>query len=499
MSGMNSPLPTRHPTPLPPPDLLSLLAAAFVLRLAVVWLWPSIHQADEVFQVLEPAHRLWFGQGIVSWEWRLGIRSWLMPGLLAPVIGGASAIGLGPLGYARVVAALMALASLTVVVVGFGFGARLYGRAGAVLIGALCAVWFDLVYFAPKTLTEVIAGHVLVIAAWFAVFAPRRLVLIGVLLGLTGILRFHTAPMILVAAIWLCRANPRAWLRLLSGAAIPVAGQAVLDGITLGSPLQSVWLNFWVNVLAGRSDIYGVVPFYWYPGRMLISWGAAFPLVVAAAVLGARQVPLLGWMVLAHLLSHSLIGHKELRFLYPALPLLMILAGLGLCRVLSRFSGFMAASPRVLALGLAGMIALSLAGATGPGYAGNWSSQYGGLAATDWIRKSDDACGIGLVNDKDWLGYWTPTGGYFRLHRDVAMYPMPAAALEGMARRFNYVSVPRPVGDALRGFTRERCWAFNIGGEILPTDPPWCVYRREGGCVADPAAEINRALIGVDQ
>ena len=477
-----------------------LLSGAFVLRVAVALLWPSIHQPDEVFQVLEPAHRLWFGHGIISWEWRLGIRSWLVPGLLAPVIGVASTLGLGPPGYAGVVAAVMSLTSLTVVAVGFGFGARMYGRTGALLIGALCAVWFEFVYFAPKTFTEVMAAHVLIVAVWVIVTAPHRFFLVGALLGLTGILRFHTGAMILVAAFWTCRADSRAWGRLVAGAAVPVLGQAVLDWITLGTPLQSVWLNFWVNVVSSRSDIYGVVPFYWYPGRMLISWGPAFPLVMAAALLGARRVPLLGWMVLAHVLTHSLIGHKELRFLYPAMPLLMILAGLGLCRVLSRLPGFAAASPRVLALALAGMIAVSLAGATGAGYVGNWTSMAGGLQATDFLRGRGDVCGIGVVNGPDWKDYWTPTGGYFRLHRDIPIYSgADAAALSALAARFNSMSVPRAVGDRVPGFARGPCWAVNFGATVAPDDPEWCVFHRPGVCTPDRSATINPGLIGADQ
>ncbi len=478
--------------------LWPLLGLAFALRLATAVLLPNIHQADEIFQVLEPAHRLAFGYGVVSWEWRLGIRSWLTPGLLAPVIGLAAP--LGPRFYGGVAAALLSLGSLTVPAVGYGIGSRQYGKAGGLVLGVLCVVWFESVYFAPKTLTEVMAAHVLIVAVWFIRTAPARLALIGALLGATFVLRFHTAPMLLVAAIWLCRADPRAWGRLAAGGAIPLAAQAVLDWVTLGTPLQSLWLNFWVNVVASRSDIYGVAPFYWYPGRLLISWGGAFPLVIAAALLGARRAPPLGWMVLAHLAAHSLIGHKELRFLYPAEPLLLILAGLGLCRVLSRLRGFAGAAPRVLVPACAGIVLVSLIGAGNPGYVGNWRSQRGGLAATDWLRARDDLCGIGLVNSETWKGYWTPTGGYFRLHRDVPMYPgKDAADLTLLATRFNYASLPRPVGDGLAGFTREACWDFNIGGEILPDDPQWCVYRRPGNCAPDPEAAINPALIRADQ
>lgn len=478
-----------------------LLGGAFALRVGVALLWPSIHQADEVFQMLEPAHRLWFGEGIISWEWRLGIRSWLVPGLLAPVIGGVDALGLGAEGYAAVVAVVMSVASLSVVLVGFYFGARAYGRTGALLVGGLCAVWFEFVYFAPKTFTEVMAAHVLIVAVWFIVSAPRRLVLIGVLLGLTGILRFHTGPMILVAAFWVCGWDIRGrWLKLIAGAAIPVLFQAGLDWVTLGTPLQSVWLNFWVNVVSARSDIYGVVPFYWYPGRMLISWGGAFPLVIGAAVLGAKRAPLLGWMVLVHVAAHSLIGHKELRFLYPAEPMLIILAGLGVCRLMERFGGVAKLSPRTVGLVLIGFCGVSAVGATSPGFVGNWTSMQGGLRATDWLRQREDVCGIGLVNGPDWKGYWTPTGGYFRLHREVPMYPgADAAALSAMAPRFNYASMPRVVGDGLAGFERAQCWQFNAGATIEPDDPEWCVYRRPGACVPEPAAMINPALILADQ
>ncbi len=478
-----------------------LLAFAFALRLGAALALPSIHQADEIFQTLEPAHLLWFEYGVVSWEWRLGIRSWLLPGLLAPVIGGASALGMGPVGYQAVVAALMSLTSLSVVAVGVGFGARAYGRAGALLLGALGAVWFECVYFAPKTLTEVMAAHVLIIGVWLIHSAPRRLGLIGVLLGITFILRFHTAPMVFLAAIWVCGADVKArWPKLLAGAAIPLLFQALLDWATLGTPLQSVWLNFWVNVVAARSDIYGVVPFYWYPGGLFLAWGGAFPLLIGAALLGARRAPLLGWMVLVHLGAHSLIGHKELRFLYPIMPLLIVLAGLGLCRVLARLRGFAEAAPRVMAPALVGICAVSLIGATNPGYIGNWRSLRGGLEATDFLRGQEEICGIGVVNGPDWKGYWTPTGGYVRLHRDVPMYPgVDAAALNALAPRFNYASLPRPVGDKLAGYARQHCWDFNIGGTIEADDPEWCVYRRPGMCAPDPAAAINPALIQADQ
>ena len=52
-----------------------VIAVALVLRIAAIFVFPGIHHADENFQVLEQAHRLAFGYGIVPWEFRLGVRS----------------------------------------------------------------------------------------------------------------------------------------------------------------------------------------------------------------------------------------------------------------------------------------------------------------------------------------------------------------------------------------------------------------------------------------
>ena len=481
------------------PAIWALLAAALLVRVAAALIWPNIHQPDEVFQTLEQAHRFWFGYGIVPWEWRAGIRSWLIPGLLAPVLGGVSALGFGPPVYNAVVAVLLSASSLTVVAAGWGFGRRAYGRTGAWLVGGLCAVWFEFVYFAPKTLTEVMAAHVLIAAVWFIVTAPRRLMLIGALLGVTGILRFHAAPMIVLASVWVCGADVRhRWPRLIAGAAVPLAFQTVLDWVTLGSPLQSVWLNFWINVVQARSEQFGAEPFYWYPIGLYQTWGPAMGLVLAAAVPGARHVPLLGWMVAVHVLAHSLVAHKEPRFLFPAMPMLIVLAGLGLCRVLADVRGFRTASASFLAGGLTAVALVSLFSATRPGFVGNWTSMEGGLAGGEWLRQQPDLRGLGVVNGPDWRAFWAITGGYYRLHRDVPIYPgRDAADLAARSPRFNYMFVPAPVGDRVTGFTRVRCWSGTTaaGGEGVP----WCAYHRPGTCEPDPAATVNAVLPAVNE
>src|SRR3954451_9705093 len=64
----------------PPLAMVLLLAAAIRVPLAF---WPNVIHADEIFQYLDPAWRLLGHDSIVSWEWRYGIRSWLLPTLMA--------------------------------------------------------------------------------------------------------------------------------------------------------------------------------------------------------------------------------------------------------------------------------------------------------------------------------------------------------------------------------------------------------------------------------
>jgi hypothetical protein len=98
--------PRQSPTSADPslPALGIVLAVAVLLRVAVATTLPNTIWADEIFQTVEPAHRLLTGQGLMSWEWVVGIRSWLVPGLFVPVLWLADALHLPPGGAPAMVA-----------------------------------------------------------------------------------------------------------------------------------------------------------------------------------------------------------------------------------------------------------------------------------------------------------------------------------------------------------------------------------------------------------
>lgn len=66
--------------------LVVISAIGFSLRVRETLSISHLLHPDEVFQTLEPAHRLAFGVGVISWEWRDGIRSWVFPACLAVVM-----------------------------------------------------------------------------------------------------------------------------------------------------------------------------------------------------------------------------------------------------------------------------------------------------------------------------------------------------------------------------------------------------------------------------
>ena len=57
---------------------VSLLVRIYASCTSIAQIYP-----DEIFQTLEPAHKLVFGRGITYWEFKVGARSWFFPGILA--------------------------------------------------------------------------------------------------------------------------------------------------------------------------------------------------------------------------------------------------------------------------------------------------------------------------------------------------------------------------------------------------------------------------------
>jgi phosphatidylinositol glycan class B len=479
-----------------PADLLLLLVLAFGARLAIHYLVPNSIYPDEIFQVTDPAHRLAFGTGLMSWEWYVGIRSWLLPAVMAVLMHLGALLGDAPWLVNLPVALFMAAFSCAPVACAYGWGRQVWGRLGGVVAGGVCAVWIDLLYMSNHTLTEVVAANCLVIGLYLGYAGPgvqvssRRLFWSGVMLGLTFVLRFHLAPALALAVLGICGIGNgwRPWRTVLAGAILPVLVAAAVDWATLGLPLQSIWLNFWLNVVVGVSKGAGISPFATLLLLPVQTWGPAGFLVVAiAAGFAARRLPLLLYVVLAIFLTHSFVAHKEYRFIYPAMPLIAALAGVGTARALALVTAQRPALARwsgpVAAAVLLAWSGLSLAIALSDSYTVAWTRARSQVLAFQTIARDPTVCGVGIYDM-----YWTLTGGYTAMRPNVGLYTATAASLPRERNAYNVLFAEHGAHVADPGYQLERCFSGDIlsNGKPARTD---CLWRRPGTCVAGAAPE----------
>jgi len=305
----------------------------------------------------------------------------------------------------------------------------------------------------------------------------RRLMLVGLLLlGLTACLRIQYAPAVLVAGLWILSRNWKARLLPMGAGVIAVVAVfGIVDAMTWSFPFYSYWAYFRENIVNHKAAGFGILPWYYYFVSLFVHTG---PLALFALI-GVRRSPILGWISLAVLLPHCLIAHKEFRYIYPVLPILLILAAIGQIDFLQfverkmqwRFSPqntFLIAASVVL------LCSLALASRFP-----RWQKARGGLRAFSLLSTDQDACGLAMLNVN-----WWDTGGYTYLHRPIPIFFLPSSD-DGTAisQSFNRLVAPQSNAVPLPGYQVSSC------------QDGICVYRREGPCQAGGSEfEINEYL-----
>jgi len=384
-------------------------------------------------------------------------------------------MGRGSKGYVWGIAIVLSLISLTTVWFGFAWARRASGMMAAIVAAGACATWYELVYFAPKALTEVVATHALLPGLYLGVYGEglqekKRMFLAGIFCGLAMSLRIQLAPAVAFAALYFCYPNWRKRiLPVAAGVLLPVVGFGLVDMMTWSHPFQSFFLYFWVNVTEGRAKSFGVLPWYWYLEMLCGHLGPIALLVL----MGIRRSPFLGWVALIILVSHSVLGHKEVRFLYPLVPLGITLAALGVLEVVPAFNTGRKSplSSRTIVVSGLAFCVLSSCLLT-PHF--DWSRNSGSFAAFDQLSRDSTLCGVGLYR----IG-WGDTGGYTYLHQNVPIvWPLSQASeLEKESRSFNAFITHGSLTGPKDGFELAGCW------------DGICLYRRPGPCT--PPEEDN--------
>jgi phosphatidylinositol glycan class B len=418
----------------PPPIFLFILCLAFFVRVGAYALFPGLVHPDEIFQYAEAAHRLVFGEGIVPWEYRADLRSWIFPGMLAGVMQAARLIGDGPVVQSAAVALFLSLLSLPSVACCMVWGRQAAGVGGAVAAGVLAAAWSEMVLMSVHPLLDGVGADFLVPGVFLlqrAVSNERKwqVFISGLMLGLTLVFRLQLAPAIGWAMLRLCGARPVSrGLPVSLGFAVPVLLSGALDWVTLGSPFQSVLRYASLN-MHGAADFFGTSPWYTYLWVLLISAGWLFPLMAVCVGAGVGKLPLQAELCLVILIALSVVPHKEARFIFPMFPFLAALAGAGSARLAGRFG-----TPRgAVALG-GGWLILCGINAPFSGSAAQWRRGLGVVEEMHRVSADPHACALAFTPPK----LWYLTRGTTHLRPDIALVGLPPDNTTGPLTGFDY-------------------------------------------------------------
>ncbi|MBN2576194.1 MAG: hypothetical protein JXP73_16660 [Deltaproteobacteria bacterium] len=315
------------------------------------------HHPDEFFQYLEPGWQRLGGAGVETWEWRDGLRSWVLPGYHGAWMALFARLGVRDgVTFVTLLRAHWALLSLTLIWAGWRGGALLARRRltakvaparseeangttapagwqGGLLAALLCAAFPLLVRFSVHTLSELPSilcmVWALVLTGELAepeVRARRAKALsTGALLGFGVCLRIQHAPVALLSVLWLLWARRFRGLALVAaGAALPAAVFGIVDMLTWGKPFVSFIAYVKFNFVEEGAALFGSMPRWWYAQTFFSRLPLGLPLLGILCVLGIRA----GWpffaaaLVLALTLSTQ--AHKEERFAMLVWPLMLI-------------------------------------------------------------------------------------------------------------------------------------------------------------------------------
>ncbi len=451
-----------------------IIVLSLVVQLALAKLFPNILWPDEIFQTVEQAHRIVFGYGVVPWEFQpdFGIRNWVFPGLLTVPMWASKMIHADGTSYILFVQIIMAMISLSPNIVLVRILRHESTDWRIVACGLLFFnFWFELLYFGPKPLIDTVGTAALLLGLGYAHLSidedrQRDAVWAIAFLTLASSLRVQLAPaaaplglfLILMAGSW-----QRQRMLLITATAI-IAVFGAVDWLTWGVPFQS-WVQYvHLNLVAGVADRFGTAPWYSYLRYYWDSWGAALVLFLPIIWLDFRRNLVFMIPALLAFLTMSLIGHKEIRFIYPVSMILLMMAAINFVRYAKRLN----IPKKWLVIYACSFVLFStIHGQRLP----FWKNKSDYIRVYEALREFPDLCG--LVHHDNVVVHYP---GYYYLHRQVPIvsltperYAPGRDALLGHVEQGNYHMSNRDLTSE-RGFARVTC-----SGDM-------CLYKSNSKC-----------------
>ena len=444
-------------------------ALAGLIRIGVVLISDRIHYPDEIFQYLEQAHRLVFGYGTIPWEYRHGIRSWVLPGLLAGLLNLCRSLHLDhPNFYIPAIKILLCVLSISLIYASYIIVRTIASERAARITSVIICGWYELIHFASRPTPEVLGTYCLILACAFVVVPSSRSnsIYFGLLCGLCLMLRLQYLPAIVVLVGWALlhwRKKQVAMAAILVLVIVGITGY--VDYLTWGSFFSSYYYNYLYNNVYKVGELFGVSPITDYLKSLTVNSAGLFLIAIAGALRPAKvhQTGFLLLCIASIVVPHSLITHKEHRFVFAALPFLIMLTAIGLADFTQpKLESRDRTSPR--RFGPKGRLYVAMTLVFGISIAGileklRWRNPIYQMPGTIVRREPTLSAYLWLYQQPDLSAVlntyapWQNTGSYYYLHRNVPIYFAEQLAPINLDRYSAYVShIVCPVNAVTPGF-----------------------------------------------
>jgi phosphatidylinositol glycan class B len=325
----------------------NLWIIGIVLCAIAAWCTVGYYHPDEHHQILEFAN---FKHGNIAaselpWEFPARIRPGLQPFLAYLMIGGSKTLGIdNPFVQAFLMRVLVGAAALFVYWQWIKWLSQKLENPSAVrwLRNGLLFFWlmpFLTVRFTSENTAAIcFFGGLLILLQiidnqkhtfhWKAVAA-------GLLLGLSFFFRYQIAFAGIGLGAWLVFQNRLQW-PVWAALSLGVAGSFCI-GLATDYWLYNEWVfapynYFFSNIVEGKAAGFGVEPFWWYFTEIPMAFIPPLSIILAVFFsIGLWRNPKhpFTWCVIPFVLAHSMVGHKEIRFLFPMVLPFFYLAVMG--------------------------------------------------------------------------------------------------------------------------------------------------------------------------
>lgn len=316
------------------------IASALALVLTSIFSL-GYHQFDEHFQILEFAGlklNLTTSANL-PWEYFEQMRPAIQPAIVVCLYNFTGLFGLN---NPFTVAFILRLMSATLAFLGMLLLYKVYYKSIStytlkkLFLFLSFLLWF-IVYNGVRFSSENWAGTFFIIAFSLFFLAKKQNPLfffyIGLLLGLSFIFRYQAGFLVAGFVGWLLFIKREKILNisiLLAGVAVVTLLGVLIDRWFYGEWTFTAWHYFEQNVIQNKAATFGVSPWWKYIEQFTLQAIPPFSVLFVLAFipfLVFRIKSPIAWSIIPFLAVHFIIGHKELRFLFPIvyfLPIILI-------------------------------------------------------------------------------------------------------------------------------------------------------------------------------